>query len=446
MAIVHDILRVVFVLLVSTACVRVPEADDKEVASIVHQRISKEIHWQKEDEGSFTIERLLSHQLQLDEAMQIALLNNPRIQASFEELGIAQADLIQAGLFRNPMLAGFVRFPVTNGSAINTEFSATQGFLELYLMPLRKKVAAREFERVQLDIAHGVLEVAFDVEETFYALQGELQKLELLQQIVEIRSLNQTIAKRQYQAGNSNELEWQNHIRGHLEAKLAIADSESKIAQYRQKMNLLLGLPRTLIGWNIENRLPEFSEIALAEDLLEKRALNQRFDLAAYRLQVKRLFEMGATKEWWAYTDPSVGVSYEKDSDGTKVLGPTFAFALPFFDHGQADRARLLSCLKQSRHELVAKELAVLTEVQLACEMFNLNQARVDFLQRELLPLHESITASAQDFYNAMGLGVYSLLQKKEQQLQRQIDYVVALQEFWHAKVTLNRAVGGGAL
>src|SRR5688572_28810455 len=40
--------------------------------------------------------------LTADIAVQIALMNNPGLQATYAELGIAEADLVQAGRMRNP--------------------------------------------------------------------------------------------------------------------------------------------------------------------------------------------------------------------------------------------------------------------------------------------------------------------------------------------------------
>src|SRR3954468_15658129 len=39
--------------------------------------------------------------LTADAAVQVALLNNATLQATYEDLGIAQADLVQAGLLKN---------------------------------------------------------------------------------------------------------------------------------------------------------------------------------------------------------------------------------------------------------------------------------------------------------------------------------------------------------
>lgn len=51
------------------------------------------------------VERLLSGTLDADAAAKVALLGAPALQASFAQLGVAEADLVQAGRLRNPVLS-----------------------------------------------------------------------------------------------------------------------------------------------------------------------------------------------------------------------------------------------------------------------------------------------------------------------------------------------------
>ena len=51
------------------------------------------------------VDQLLKQPLGADEAVQLALLNNRGLQASFAELGISEADLVQAGRLPNPRLS-----------------------------------------------------------------------------------------------------------------------------------------------------------------------------------------------------------------------------------------------------------------------------------------------------------------------------------------------------
>ena len=44
-------------------------------------------------------------------AVAVAMVNNPRLQATLAELGIARADLWQASVIRNPLFEAEIRFP-----------------------------------------------------------------------------------------------------------------------------------------------------------------------------------------------------------------------------------------------------------------------------------------------------------------------------------------------
>jgi hypothetical protein len=61
----------------------------------------------------------------------------------------------------------------------------------------------------------------------------------------------------------------------------------------------------------------------------------------------------------------------------------------------------------------------------------------------ELVPLQQKIVSASTMYNNIMGLGVYALLGKKQQELKTKIEYTEALKDYWITKVRLHRAVGG---
>ena len=76
------------------------------VESITKERIGKDVKWARTDGDQETITKrvaeLLSKPLSVDDAVQIALLNNRGLQADFAELGIAEADMVSASRLPNP--------------------------------------------------------------------------------------------------------------------------------------------------------------------------------------------------------------------------------------------------------------------------------------------------------------------------------------------------------
>lgn len=77
------------------------------VAQQTRARLNQEVRWARTDEeaakSDVQVAALLDHELSADDAVQIALLSNRMLQASFEQLGISEADLVQSGRPPNPV-------------------------------------------------------------------------------------------------------------------------------------------------------------------------------------------------------------------------------------------------------------------------------------------------------------------------------------------------------
>ena len=119
---------------------------------------------------------MLGKTLSVSEVVQIALLNSPSIQATYEEVGIAQADLVQAGILQNPIFNIERRFP---GRAL--ELDIAQDFIDLLFIPLRTKVAENALEATKRKVVSEVIEHATKTKLAYYELQARMQELEMLQ-------------------------------------------------------------------------------------------------------------------------------------------------------------------------------------------------------------------------------------------------------------------------
>src|SRR5574341_616243 len=188
-----------------TGCASVPkEAGFPDVQKLIEQRIGRQVHWNQgtpEDvKVAGVIQSMLKQELTLDAAVQIALLNNRSLQATYEELGIAQADVVQAGLLRNPIFFASFRFmdrAVDRHRSTNTEFSVDQDFLDLLMLPLRKKVATAQFEQAKLHVGNAVLNLSAEVRSAYYTLQADEQTLEMRRTVVQATEAAVEIATRQ---------------------------------------------------------------------------------------------------------------------------------------------------------------------------------------------------------------------------------------------------------
>src|SRR5581483_6264967 len=232
---------VVFSAAALAACAHVdPNPAFRELANTVHLRTGKRVQWNRgtaEDaEAQRAVQSLLSRPLTADSAVQIALLNNHNLQATYEELGIAQADLVEAGLLKNPVFEFQRRFP---GQA--AEIDLLQEFIDILLLPLRKRIAAAQFEAAKLRVGHEILTTAAEVRAAFYEHQGDQQLVDLRKTVADATERSAETALKMHEAGNLRDLDLASEQATHAQAKIDLAKAQASAVASREKLNKLMG-------------------------------------------------------------------------------------------------------------------------------------------------------------------------------------------------------------
>src|SRR5574343_1301951 len=76
------------------------------VEQTTRERLDKDVKWARSDADRSALQarvaELLANPLTADDAIQLALYNNRGLQAAFFDLGIGEAELVQAGRLPNP--------------------------------------------------------------------------------------------------------------------------------------------------------------------------------------------------------------------------------------------------------------------------------------------------------------------------------------------------------
>lgn len=418
--------------------------DENIISENIESKIGKQVNWGTPlSSVEEYLNQVLEKPLSADHAVQIALFFNPEIQAIFEDLGIAYADLIQAGLFRNPFFDIAVRFPNKGGFVTDVEYSVVGYFLDIFLVPLRKKVAKAEFEKVQLKVTHSILDLAFEVERIYYLLVAEQKRYLILKNITEILEGSYEIALAQYEAGNIYLADVEKKYNEELSATMEKNQSELLVIQWKNALNRLMGFENSPIEWEVPTLLlqPNLEEPTL--DALQERVLKERFDLLALQWEYEKIARTGALKKWWAYTDVILGIAGEREPEGVVITGPAIGGQIPIFDYGQADRARLSALLRQSRDRYWSLRIFIRNEVDSTYKSLQTLREMLCTYQEEILPNVKRKMAVSQKLYNAMTLSPYDLIEAKRQQYMEEINYIVVLRDYWIHFVQLKKAIGG---
>ncbi len=81
------------------------------------------------------VAELLRRPLTEENAIRIAILNNRKVRAAYEDLGIARAELVQAGLLANPVFGAHATL-MHEGAEI--ELGISKSLLDVFLRPMRQ--------------------------------------------------------------------------------------------------------------------------------------------------------------------------------------------------------------------------------------------------------------------------------------------------------------------
>jgi cobalt-zinc-cadmium efflux system outer membrane protein len=419
--------------LVLSGCSRVISTDG-DVGILVEDRIESRL------EGTF--DELLKSELSADDAVQVALLNNPSVQALYAEVGISRADLIEAGLFTNPAYEIEVRYPHVRGLKTNIEYLLTSSLLDIFLIPLRTRLAEGEYEQTKLQVANGILDLAFDVRETYYALIAERKKIGYLQSKAQLVSILRDITMKQFEVGNVNALEYQINQGRFLAAQVEWDRSKAEVIRLEEKLNKLLGLCSDK-GLILPSELPSRERTNYDICVLEEMALQDRLDLQAARYEMALIREKLGLKDAWTYSKLRGGAAGEREPGGSNLIGFGLAGEIPLFNYGQAARMRLQAELCRAEERLAALEIKVLSEVR---EAYKTSQAYLKITrdyQERLIPMQAKIAASSEALYNIMGLGLDKLLETKMGEILAVQQYTESAGMYLVAQVKLDRSVGG---
>jgi len=443
----HATVLLLMVLLVSGCAPRpARDAGFSDVEQLVAGRTQETLHWRgisiEEEALEATVRELLKEELTVQQAVRVALLNNASLQAVLEELGIGRAELVQAGLLRNPYLDASLRFP-DRGSGTNLEISLVQEFLNVLSLPLRRRVAAVAFEQVKLRTADAALTLIADVKAAFYAAQGRSQLLESRRMVEEVAELSFDAARRLHRAGNITDLALARHQTRFEQARVERMRAEADMESACGNLAALLGLASREI-LVLAPHLPELPPSEISYAGLEAQALAERLDLAVARLEEQRLVErLGGARLTAIQPDIKAGVETEREIGGTWLTGPSVRATVPLFDTGRAAVAGERGRLRQARQMVAALEVQVRNEADQAFRQLLAARSETEHYRRVLLPLHGAVVDETQLQYNAMQLGIFALLEAKEEELEAVGAYVQSLQDYWLAHARLARVVGG---
>ncbi len=419
--------------------------DDSAINTLLSERNGPQVEWSTVGQPPSEQQALgqwLKAPMTAETAVHVAMLRSPRLQGEYARLGLAHAEVLEAVQISNPTLS-LSRSYLDPGSGYSRTAGLSLPLVDLLVLPIRARLAHKEYERAKLEIAGAVLNVAADVQTGWYTYVGAQQVADMRTAVAEGSDAAAELAQRFYDAGNISELQLKQEQAAASEARIIAARARAEASRSRLMLNTLLGLSGESAAWRTSDRLP--MPVAAEDDpaLLANLAREGNLELLAARQQTDILLDaLGITRKLRWLGGSEIGYEREREADGSRLRGPTLNLELPIFNQGQAKLARSQAQLAEARSRLAQAELGVDNGVRLGGEQVRELGKVVQIHRDALIPQRETIVARSQEHQNYMLIGVFELIQAKVQEYNAYESYLEAVRDYWLARVELMRAVG----
>jgi outer membrane protein TolC len=415
------------------------------VEQTAKERLGKDVKWARSDADRDAIDKqvaqLLEQPLSADDAVQIALLNNRRLQASFAELGISEADRVQAGRLPNP---GFSFGRLTQGSGVEIDRSIQFNLARLVMLPTINQIESRRLEQTRGAVALSVLSLASETRKAYYLAVAADETGRYMLQVQTAAEAGAELARRQTQAGNWNKLQQAREQSFYADAALNLARSEQTRGAARERLTRLMGLWGQQTQFRLPERLPDLPKAPNDLPDIEQTAMARRLDVQAAKLGTEQLAQnLGLTRATRFVNVLEVGVVRNSYRDAPPERGYTISVELPLFDWGDARVAKAEATYMQAVNRAAETAINARSEVRGAYTNYRTSYDIARHFRDEIVPLKKRISEENQLRYNGMLIGVFELLADARSQITSVNGYIEALRDFWLAQADLDMALIG---
>ncbi len=415
------------------------------VESIAKQRIDKDLKWVRSDADADSVKeevkKLLAAPLSVDSAVQIALFNNKGLQAFYADLGITEANLVQAGRLRNP---GLSYSRASDGSDAKSERSITFDFLQILTMPMALKIEGRRFEQAKLRVAGEMLGTAAETQRAYYMAVAAEQTVRYMEQVKMSAEAGAELARRMARAGNWSKLDQAREQVFYAEATAQLAKAKGNAGMQRERLTRLMGLWGNDIGFKLPQRLPELPAAKPEWNDVESIAVAQRLDIQAAKRETEALAEsLGLTKTTRFINVLEVGDLRTTATAEPSKEGYSISLEVPIFDWGTARVAKADAIYMQAVSRLAETAINARSEVRVGYSAYLIHYELAKHYRDEVVPLRKRISEENLLRYNGMLISVFELLADAREQIAGVNAYIEALKEFWVADADLKMALGG---
>jgi outer membrane protein TolC len=419
------------------------------VAAQTRTHLGQEVRWNRTEKETAKSDAQVAAMLQLPlaapDAVQIALLNNRSLQASFEELGISEADLVQSGRLANP------RFTLRHAGVsaqYDIEETLTFNVLSLLTAPYAREIEKRRFEQVQGSVVVAVVQLANDTRQAYFTAVAAGESVHYLEQVKTAAEAGAELGRRMLAAGNWNVLDQAREQGFYTDAERRLTQARWQQQAAAERLRQLMGLSGAQPELRLAPTLPELPRSI--EDLPDEEGLllQNRIDLKVKRLRIDALaHNLGLTKATRFINVLDVGPTRVLQGDRHQAYerGYEISLEVPVFDGGTARVRRAEALYSQAVDRFAQSAIEARSEIRRAYATY---RACFDIARQqrdEVVPNAKLIAAQNLLRFNASLISVFDLLADARSQVSSVDDYIRSVRDFWMAKSEFDATLLGNS-
>ncbi len=393
-----------------------------------------------------TAEDLLAQPLNLKNAVHLALINSPALQAMLAQNWSEAANAAQTGRIANPI---FVFERKSLADEVEFERLIAFGLLDILTLPLRYTAAQRRIEQSQIRLTIEVVDQITKVRQAWVKAVAAQQNLNYAKQVNDVGEVSAELARRMQKVGNFSRLQRARQQAFYADAATQWAVVQQTSISTREELVRLLGLSSAQEkNLKLPDRLPDLPEAPRSPEEISKAAQTGRLDIQLAQATYNTAAKAQGLTSITSLTDIEFGLRHDTvfdDAAGTHNNrdGYEISARLPIFDWGDMQRDAMNAQTLAAANRLEATVRAAGSSLRETYAAYRTAYDVSRHYRDEVLPLRKVISEENVLQYNGMLIGVFELLADTRDQVNTVIAAINAQQDFWLANAALQTALMG---
>jgi len=371
-----------------------------------------------------------------EEAVAIGLWKSPSFQATLVDLGVARADLVEAGLFRNPILS--LLFPL---GPKQLEFTLQYPFDVFVQRPARVAAAKLNVHAVGQRLVWDALSLIAQVRGAHADAIVADRRLQLTIDNAALSRRLADIANARLRSGDISDLEARAPRNDALRTEMMQRAAQHDRDLARLTLAGLLGLTETPDRLEPKPSAAYDAAACIVDDARLNDALASRPDVRAAELGIEAAT---ARARWERSRVLSLIGLLDANGDGDEgfEMGPGINVDIPLFNRNQGGKARATAEIERASQLYVMARTQVVTEVRSAGVRVAQARQALDAWTRDIVPSLEVEQRQAESAYQAGEIPLLNVLDVSRRLVDGRMQQLNAEADLWRSRIGLDRAMG----